>query len=94
MSGTGGPEGTGGVGAPPQPKSSMRDRMTPARITVLVLGVLGLIFIFENTHSVRIRLLIPEVTMPLWGALLITFVIGGLCGVYAQFARRRRRRNR
>jgi uncharacterized integral membrane protein len=67
----------------------MRERLTPGRIVVLVLGVLALIFIFENTRDVRIRLLIPEVTMPLWLALLMTFVVGWLCG---RFLRRSRRR--
>ncbi|MBC2903072.1 DUF1049 domain-containing protein [Streptomyces cupreus] len=60
---------------------------TPARITVLVLAVLALIFIFENTRQTKIRLLIPEVTMPLWTALLATGLIGALCGAY--FMRRR-----
>ncbi|MFJ3669201.1 LapA family protein [Streptomyces sp. NPDC090106] len=61
--------------------------LTPARIVVLLLAVLALVFIFENTHATRIRLLIPEVTMPLWMALLATGVIGALCGAY--FMRRR-----
>ncbi|CCK26309.1 putative membrane protein [Streptomyces davaonensis JCM 4913] len=61
---------------------------TPARIAVLVLAVLTLIFIFENTKETEIRLLIPLVTMPLWTALLGTAVIGALCGAY--FMRRRR----
>ncbi|MFF5496577.1 LapA family protein [Streptomyces aquilus] len=61
--------------------------VTPARIVVLLLAVLALIFIFENTGETRIRLLIPEVTMPLWTALLATGVIGALCGAY--FMRRR-----
>ncbi|MFF5721489.1 DUF1049 domain-containing protein [Streptomyces buecherae] len=56
--------------------------LTPGRIALLVLGVLGLIFIFENTRQVEIRLLIPEVTMPLWLALAAVAVIGGLCGAY------------
>lgn len=47
-----------------------------------VLTVLALVFIFENTRSTEIRLLIPEVTMPLWLALLGTGVIGALCGAY------------
>jgi uncharacterized integral membrane protein len=67
----------------------LRDRMTPGRIVVLVLGALALVFIFENTQDVRIRLLVPEVTMPLWLALLATFVIGWLCG---RFLRRSPRR--
>jgi uncharacterized integral membrane protein len=62
--------------------------MTPARITVLVLAALALIFIFENTRETEIRLLIPEVTMPLWVALLSTGVIGALCGAYFMGRRR------
>lgn len=53
-----------------------------------MLTVLALVFIFENTRSTEIRLLIPEVTMPLWLALLGTGVIGALCGAY--FMKRRR----
>ncbi|MEV5608738.1 LapA family protein [Streptomyces sp. NPDC052225] len=62
---------------------------TPARIAVLVLAVLTVIFIFENTRQVKIRLLIPEVTMPLYIALLLTAVIGAVCGGY--FVARRRK---
>ena len=62
--------------------------MTPGRITVLVLAALALIFIFENTASTEIRLLIPLVTMPLWLALLAVAIIGALVGGY--FMRRRR----
>jgi uncharacterized integral membrane protein len=61
--------------------------VTPARVVVLLLAVLALIFIFENTRATKIRLLIPEVTMPLWMALLATAVIGALCGAY--FMKRR-----
>ncbi|MHB9857972.1 LapA family protein [Streptomyces sp. YIM S03343] len=61
--------------------------MTPGRVAALVLAALGLIFIFENTHDTKIRLLIPEVVMPLWSALLISAIIGVLCGGY--FMRRR-----
>jgi len=62
--------------------------VTPGRIAVAVLAVLTLVFIFENTRHTKIRLLIPEVTMPLWVALLGTGLIGALCGAY--FVRRRR----
>ncbi|KAB1149837.1 LapA family protein [Streptomyces luteolifulvus] len=61
--------------------------LTPARVGVLLLAVLTLIFIFENTDSTEIRLLIPLVTMPLWVALLATAAIGALCGAF--FMRRR-----
>ena len=60
---------------------------TPARIAILALAVLALVFIFENTRQVKIRLLIPEVSMPLYLALLAVFVVGLCCGGY--FMRRR-----
>ncbi|MFE0132143.1 DUF1049 domain-containing protein [Streptomyces sp. NPDC059037] len=66
----------------------IRGAMTPGRVAVLALAVLGLVFIFENTRHTKIRLLIPEVTMPLWVALLVTGLIGALCGAY--FMRRRK----
>ncbi|MEV3914749.1 LapA family protein [Streptomyces canus] len=56
--------------------------MPPARAVVLLLAALALTFIFENTRATRIRLLVPEVTMPLWTALLATGLIGALCGAY------------
>lgn len=56
---------------------------TPARLAVLLLAALALTFVFENTRATRIRLLVPEVTMPLWTALLATGLIGALCGAYA-----------
>ncbi|MFI0899209.1 LapA family protein [Streptomyces sp. NPDC020983] len=72
-----------------EPRGGLRDRLTPGRVAVLVLGVLALVFIFENTQDVRIRLLVPEVTMPLWLALLIPYVIGWLCGRVLRGSRRR-----
>lgn len=55
---------------------------TPGRIAVAVLVVLVIVFICVNTNKVTIRVLIPEVTMPLWFALLAMFVAGGVCGGY------------
>ncbi|PCG84484.1 DUF1049 domain-containing protein [Streptomyces sp. WZ.A104] len=55
---------------------------TPGRIAVSVLVVLVIVFICVNTKKVTIRVLIPEVTMPLWFALLAMFLIGGVCGGY------------
>ncbi|WP_435877805.1 hypothetical protein [Streptomyces kurssanovii] len=40
-----------------------------------------MVFIFENREDVKIRLLVPEVTMPLWGALLIAWGLGVLASV-------------
>ncbi|MER5574317.1 hypothetical protein [Streptomyces massasporeus] len=48
---------------------------------VLITAV-ALIFIFENRSDVEIRLLVPMVTMPLWGALLIAWALGMLACVF------------
>ncbi|MDX3842345.1 LapA family protein [Streptomyces europaeiscabiei] len=64
------------------------DLLTPGRVVVGVLAVLALVFIFQNTQNTEIRLLVTEVTMPLWMALLGTALVGALCGVF--FMRRRR----
>ncbi|MFB7937003.1 DUF1049 domain-containing protein [Streptomyces sp. NPDC004779] len=66
--------------------------ITPGRIGIAVVAVLLLVFIFENTRQVKIRILIPEVTMPLYLALLATAVLGGICGWYV--ARRGLRGNK
>jgi uncharacterized integral membrane protein len=73
---------------------SFREVMTAGRIAVLVLAVLALVFIFENTHRIRIRVIVPEVTMRLWIALLITFVIGVLSGLLLRRGGGRRARGR
>nr|WP_307127249.1 hypothetical protein [Streptomyces sp. B1I3] len=51
-------------------------------IPFALITAVALIFIFENRTSVRIRLLIPEVTMPLWGALLIAWGLGMLACLF------------
>ncbi|MEU7032547.1 hypothetical protein ABZ958_02510 [Streptomyces sp. NPDC046237] len=56
----------------------------------VLITAIALVFIFENRDSVKIRLLIPEVTMPLWGALLIAWGLGML----ARFLAMRRRSGR
>ncbi|MFJ9819236.1 LapA family protein [Streptomyces sp. NPDC101151] len=61
----------------------------PARIAVPALALLALVLVFENTRATRIRLLGPEVTMPLWTALLATGLIGALCGAWAMKRRDR-----
>lgn len=53
-----------------------------------VVAAIALVFIFENTATTTVRLLVPVVTMPLWGALLIAWVLGLLAGTIS--IRRRR----
>jgi uncharacterized integral membrane protein len=75
---TGGGRTKSGAGS----ADGFRKLFTPAGVAALVIGLLTLVFIFENTRQVRIRVLIPEVTMPLYLALLVTWLLGGLCGGY------------
>ncbi|MFJ9824061.1 lipopolysaccharide assembly protein LapA domain-containing protein [Streptomyces sp. NPDC101160] len=63
--------------------------VTPGRITMAAVAVLTLVLIFENTRQVRVRLLIPEVSMPLYLALLATTLLGALCGFYLAARRRK-----
>ncbi|MEV0633869.1 hypothetical protein AB0I77_02615 [Streptomyces sp. NPDC050619] len=60
-------------------------------IPFVLITAIALVFIFENHEDVEIRLLIPTVTMPLWGALLIAWALGMLACVVT--ARRRRKRH-
>ncbi|MCZ7415248.1 MULTISPECIES: LapA family protein [unclassified Streptomyces] len=74
-----------------QPRTPARSRPAVRRlIGFALITAIALVFIFENTTSVEIRLLIPEVTMPLWGALLIAWALGILGGMFMLRYRRRR----
>lgn len=46
----------------------------------MVLLVLAVIFILENRRSTTIRFLIPELTAPLWVALLGSVLVGVVAG--------------
>lgn len=57
------------------------DRRIPPRLVVgLVLAVLILVFIAENNRRTKMRFLLPEVTAPLWTALFVAALLGGVAG--------------
>ncbi|MEU4079126.1 DUF1049 domain-containing protein [Streptomyces venezuelae] len=70
-------------------RSRFAGAFTPGRIGMILLAAITLVFIFENTREVRIRLLIPEVTLPLYLALLAAALLGAACGYYAAARRRK-----
>jgi uncharacterized integral membrane protein len=72
-------------GGKPQP------RFTTGQVVGAVLLVLALIFIFENTKRVSVRLVIPEVRLPLFVALLIAALCGSGITLLLQYQRRRRK---
>jgi uncharacterized integral membrane protein len=70
------------TGTEPQPhkqRTPFFSRPGVRRVMPFVLiTAIALVFIFENRAQTEIRLLIPKVTMPLWGALLIAWGLGML----------------
>jgi uncharacterized integral membrane protein len=62
--------------------------LSPRAIAAIVAGILALIFIIENSHKTKIRFIIPQVNAPLWLALLITALLGGIAGALLQRRRK------
>lgn len=62
--------------------------MLPRLIVAVVLTVLAVVFIVQNSQLIAIRLLVPLVTMPLWVALAGMLLVGAGIG-YAVTWRRR-----
>jgi len=51
-------------------------RVSPVLIVLAVVTLLLIVFIAENGRKVRVRLIFPLVTMPVWVAMLICVGIG------------------
>jgi uncharacterized integral membrane protein len=71
------------------PQASPNRRVSPREVVAAVLGLLILIFVVENTRSVHIRFIFPQVKAPLALALILAFV----AGVGAGLLLRRRRKD-
>jgi uncharacterized integral membrane protein len=67
---------------PPVKTTKKRSRLSPRSIVALVLLVLAIVFIAENTRQVKIRVIVPVVSMPLWAALTAMLVVGVLVGAF------------
>lgn len=77
-------------GPPPPSAEPPKRRFTPGQITGAVLLLLLLIFVFENTKKVQVRLIIPQVTVPLYFALVLAAALGGLSTLLIQWRRNRK----
>ena len=75
---------------PPQQQPPQSWRPTPRQIAGAVILVLALVFIFENTKTVKVRLILPQVKAPLFVALLIAAILGGLVTLLIQWRRKRK----
>jgi uncharacterized integral membrane protein len=67
--------------------------VTPRIIGAVVIGVLALIFIFQNTGRSRVHLLFWNSNRALWLWLLIVFAAGFVVGSIFPWFRRRVRRS-
>ena len=77
--------------AEPAPATTGRKQsLSVGQILGGLLFVLTIVFIIENSRSVKIRLIFPEVQAPLYVAILIAAVMGALI---ASLLRYRRHRN-
>lgn len=65
-----------------------RHRVSARAVTGLVLGALAVVLAVENRALVEIRLLVPQVTMPLWTALAGMLVVGIVVGLLISRPRR------
>ena len=59
-------------------------------IAAIILVVLGLVFVFENTRKTKIRFLVPEVRVQVWVALVASLAIGVVIGWLLERRRHRR----
>jgi len=78
---------------PKQPngaESSSPGWLTPRTIGIAAIVLVSVIFVVENTQSVRVRFLIPKITAPLWLALVVAFALGAAFGLFLSWRRGRK----
>ena len=61
-------------------KPETETRIPPRLVIGLVLALLILVFVAENSRRTKMRFLLPEVTAPLWTALFVATLLGALAG--------------
>ena len=76
---------------PPSGSGSKRSGFAAAQIVGAVLLLIVIVFILENTRTVTMRLIFPEVKVSLAVALLIAALLGGIGVLLLQFRRRHKK---
>lgn len=76
---------------PGQPAGPRGFHLTGRQILAIVLAVLALIFILQNTDTTGVRLIVPKVHVPLFVALLIAAALGSIVTFLLMWRRQRRR---
>jgi lipopolysaccharide assembly protein A len=72
------------------PRTEEQWRPTPKMIVGGIIGLLALIFVFQNTGKKQVNFLWMDFNAPAWMWLLIIFLAGALVGY--MFARRQAKR--
>lgn len=62
----------------------------PKQIAIGVLGILAVVFIFQNTGKGKVHFLWFDITAPAWLWLIVVFLIGGAVGWIIRVRRDRR----
>ena len=76
---------------PPSTPARQRSGLAVSQIVGAVLLLIVIVFILENTRTVTMRLIFPEVKVSLAVALLIAALLGGVGVLLLQFRRRHRK---
>lgn len=64
--------------------------LSPKAVAAIVIGVLALVFVLQNTAQKHVRFLFWSWSMPAWIWLLVIFVAGVVVGSIFPWLRRRR----
>ena len=54
--------------------------LSPRQITALVISVITIVLILQNSQRVEVTLLMFSIRMPMWAATLVTLLIGVIVG--------------
>lgn len=69
-----------------------RFNLSPRMIAGIIIGVVALVFVFQNTGRTHIHFLVADAENPVWLWLLILFIAGFVVGsLFPWFHRRRKR---
>ena len=74
----------------PSAESSSKGWLTPRTVGIAAIVLVSVIFVFENTQSVKVRFLFPKASAPLWLALAVAFALGAAFGLFLSWRRGRR----
>ena len=76
------------------PDNEPRSGLGPKQIVAILIGILAVVFVFQNTAKGKVNFLFWSASMPAWVWLLIVFVAGLVVGITLPTLRARGKRKR